>query len=78
MLIIFVIFVVIIVNFVKIYKMIFSFLFVFVWIVWVKFIWLIIFNLVVIYCNSIVIKLDIKMIDINKYWKFCLFVIEVD
>lgn len=75
---IFVMFVVIMVNLVKIYKMIFNVLFVCVWIVWVKFIWVMIFNFVVIYCKSIVIRLDIKIIDINKYWKFCLLVIEVD
>lgn len=77
-LIILVIFVVIIVNFVKIYNIIFNVLLVLVWIVCVKFICEIMFNLVVIYWSNIVIKLEIKIIDINKYWKFCFLVIEVD
>ena len=31
-----------------------------------------------IYCKSIATKLEIKMMDINKYWKFCPPVMEVD
>ena len=35
-------------------------------------------NLAAIYWSNIAIKLEIKIIDINKYWKFCPPVIEVD
>ena len=40
-------------------------------------IWVTIPNLAAMYCKSIAIKLDSKIIDISKYWKFCPPVIDV-
>ena len=65
-------------NSVKIHKMTPNVLLVRARIACAKSIWLTIPNFAAIYCKSIAIRLDIKITDINKYWKFCPPVIEVD
>lgn len=66
-LIILVMLVVMMVNLVINYKIILRVFFVWVWMVCVRFIWFMILSLVVMYCNNIVIKFEIRMVVIKVY-----------